>query len=106
MSDLKSALAELEEHWNITPPMGSSDLPPRSRFALVLIRLSEVICPRKSEFSKILNSRSFEVGAIATDAFGTWITESPFVYTQIVTKLSVVGLEKFCEDPGALLEQE
>ena len=101
---LNNALEVLEQQWGIVPPMGSDQMPDRTRFQAVLNRLARVLCSRKNEVLAVLNSHTLDGATIAADAFGSWVLDYPFVYTQIFRRLAIIGIDRFCANPSSIFD--
>lgn len=102
-NELERALLELEERWGILPPSGSGDMPPSSRFAAVCLELAKRICPHRDSILSVIDHKHAETSSVVVDAFGSWITQTPFVYATITRKFAIVGIEKFCSNPIILV---
>ena|SRR5260221_14590960 len=100
---VENALEALEGEWGIQKPMGAAPGTAFARYQEVLEELRHRLCPRARQIKQALQSPGVDAAAVITDTIIAVVTKSPIPAAAISTKLAIVGIERFCQDPAVLV---
>ena len=101
---IHEALTAIESELGISPPIGSSELPPPSRFRSVLIELKSRICPKADSIRGRLKTDEADLASIVADTIISGLTQIPLPVATVSKKIAAIGLERFCSEPASILE--
>ena len=104
-STIYEALTVIESELGISPPIGSTELPPPSRFRSVLIELKSRVCPKVDSIRSRLEADEADLASIVADTIITGLTQIPLPVTTVSKKIAAIGLERFCTEPASILEE-
>lgn len=105
-TELHDALIAVERALGLTPPIGLDRLPPSGRFRAVLVELRSRICSRREEIRARLASDGGELAAVVADVLISSLTQLALPVATVSRRIASMGLDRFCEQPAALLDEQ
>lgn len=101
--DLPSALEALETSVGMKAPFGADRLPPESRYSQIILFLRDIICPKATEILARLKKEGTTLVTIISDILLATFSGTPIPVTTVAKSIAIVGVERFCTDPTAIL---